>query len=334
MPNSCTPRVEALARHKEQYHIDDVTKLSDFRGLIHVDNEHALEKRWPGKGHELSGKFRETITESAKGGWPPPPRPATPTLGAKRRGTTIRAGDSVALRKGSVPVTKHRMTVVPMRSDDDEVLSRHAKTQFLRTTAPPAPEQVDTLVKEDMMRLRDPSMSQRCNMFSARTEHSSVSLDSQKAVGETVAPPRRAYVYPVLVPAEGGSRNVKRQQTLSAPPTKGGRGPAPRSARGSSTGRPGGNAAAGAKPQPSPREEDPNAEASAQPTSRSLGLFGGSKVNMKSVVSDLDDFEASLRPATQLGNFWMTPRTERQPSTPGNDGTNLAETGESDLKSS
>lgn len=56
----------------------DVTKVSDFRGLIHPDCEHLLEVLQPGVGGALCKEFRRRATQSAQPGWPPPDPPETP----------------------------------------------------------------------------------------------------------------------------------------------------------------------------------------------------------------------------------------------------------------
>ena len=50
LPNSCTKRVGHLAMPKQPRHHGNVTQLSDYRGLIHVDHDRALEARHRGTG--------------------------------------------------------------------------------------------------------------------------------------------------------------------------------------------------------------------------------------------------------------------------------------------
>merc|ERR1719282_473498 len=67
--NNCSTRTEQLSAHKEAAQHGDVTKHSDFRGLFHADNEHALEALLPGSGHEQSIEWREQTSANAKGSW-------------------------------------------------------------------------------------------------------------------------------------------------------------------------------------------------------------------------------------------------------------------------
>lgn len=51
---------------------DDITKRSDYSGLVHVDHRHALEARFPGTGHGLASSFTTECTDKAKPAFPPP----------------------------------------------------------------------------------------------------------------------------------------------------------------------------------------------------------------------------------------------------------------------
>merc|ERR1719215_1094896 len=104
LPNSCSERVEELARPKAEGPINDITKLTDFKGLIHVDHEMALEARFPGQGLEMSKTFRDKANASAAAGWPPPSRPETPQ-GRKKPSASRTSRARADLKRGSVPAS-------------------------------------------------------------------------------------------------------------------------------------------------------------------------------------------------------------------------------------
>lgn len=196
--NNCSSRVEELAAHRPAAKAADVTKLVDFRGLVHADQAHALEALMPGHGHELSSTFCARLTESAVAGWPPPPEARTPR---KSRGPSMEEvlQSEASLATGPpVPVSTHRIQAVAGRSHD-EALKQHSKAQFLSTTAPPPPDQNKTILREDFSpnaTLQDPGRKTG-NLI--RTDHSSTLLQSKSSMH--LPPPTRSYVYPVLAPA-------------------------------------------------------------------------------------------------------------------------------------
>merc|ERR1711977_275520 len=81
--NNCSQRTEVLSMSREPPEIKDVTGQTDFRGLFHADNEHALEAMFPGSGHELSVEFRQRATASTKAGFPAPAAASTPRMKGK-----------------------------------------------------------------------------------------------------------------------------------------------------------------------------------------------------------------------------------------------------------
>ncbi|CAK0880706.1 unnamed protein product, partial [Prorocentrum cordatum] len=60
-------RVQELAQPRPAPPVSNVTKdLSDFRGLLHVDHQFALEARFPGMGHDLAAEAMREATQSAR----------------------------------------------------------------------------------------------------------------------------------------------------------------------------------------------------------------------------------------------------------------------------
>jgi len=85
LPNNCSQRSEELSLPRALWRPKDVTQLTDFRGLVHADNELALETLLPGFGHDLSTEFRAATTRSVLPGWPPPPVASTPRRSSRPR---------------------------------------------------------------------------------------------------------------------------------------------------------------------------------------------------------------------------------------------------------
>lgn len=190
IPNNCTSRLEELALPVEHKPLSDITKSGDYAGLYHVDHRQALESRFPGCGHELSTQFAAAVTETAKPGWPPPEQPPTPHPPLSDRGGGLKEH---SVRSLPPPLSQPRMRGVIKRQDVN-TLARHAVGQFLRTEAPPQPEQGNSLLKEsvhnDYMHMSTDS--------SPRADHTTSSFGMQDQLD--VAPPQRPVVYPVLVP--------------------------------------------------------------------------------------------------------------------------------------
>jgi len=129
LPNSCTKRVEHLAMPKQPRHHGDVTQLSDYRGLIHVDHDRALEARHRGTGHQLATSFREAATESSR-----PSRhhhrAATPVLRSQHNGSTL--GDAMTL--GASHDSQPKLSSAEARVDDNSLIS-HSVEQVTRTAS-------------------------------------------------------------------------------------------------------------------------------------------------------------------------------------------------------
>lgn len=79
-PRKCSNRVSDLARPAKPKTPDDITKRSDYAGLVHVDHRHAMEARFPGAGHAFTATFTAAATERSKPAFPPPEPPATPAF--------------------------------------------------------------------------------------------------------------------------------------------------------------------------------------------------------------------------------------------------------------
>ncbi|CAK0804380.1 unnamed protein product [Prorocentrum cordatum] len=196
--NSCLG--DRLSRTAIKAERPDVSLRSDFRGLIHADNEHALETLFPGSGHELSVEFRERINRSTEPGWPRPPRAATPVHGGTQ-GARERGARSEEVAMASIPTSPTRLGNVGSRRND-EMLAAHAKAQFRPTVAPPPLDQSKTLLGEDWSAstvLRGGG-SRVTGSFS-RTSH----VNASRSEGD-LPPPRRRMVYPVLAPTSPHSR--------------------------------------------------------------------------------------------------------------------------------
>lgn len=196
--NNCSDRTESLAAPRPVAKAADVTKLVDFRGLVHADQAHALEALLPGHGHELSTEFCARLTASAQAGWPPPPEAQTPRRKKGPSTEKVLQKDASLATGPPVPVSPHRLQAVASRTHD-EAVKQHSKAQFLSTVAPPPPDQNKTILREDFSpnaTLQDPG---RMTGNLMRTDHSSTLLKSQSSMH--LPPPTRSYVYPVLAPA-------------------------------------------------------------------------------------------------------------------------------------
>merc|ERR1711924_130946 len=68
MPNNCSKRTEELAKPKQPYVITDITRMTDYRGLVHADSQLALEALFPGAGHEESLRIKAETTALSRAG--------------------------------------------------------------------------------------------------------------------------------------------------------------------------------------------------------------------------------------------------------------------------
>jgi len=221
LPNNCTNRVEELAKPRPPFKAANVTANTDFRGLVHVDHEHALEAMYPGYGHDLAVEFCHRATLSTQAGFPPPAPLLTPRkqdLKEGRQAQAVLASLDGSLEKASVPVSPQRLDMTATRRGDEE-LALHAKAQFLPTRAPPAPDQRKTLMKEDWSPKATMNDPMRITGGFSRTDISSASkslgrkelsrslttstthLTRLKPSGEQTVPPTRDVVYPVITPS-------------------------------------------------------------------------------------------------------------------------------------
>jgi hypothetical protein len=330
VPNSCSDRTLEIARHKdapEPHKCADITRLTDFRGLYHADNQHALEAMFPGFGHELSTQFRANTTASVEAGFPAPPRPVTPTQNSRSTHREEHA-KSMEISKSSVPSSPSRMKMIGGRFDD-HLFKQHSKAQFLDNVAPPPLNQDKQLLTEDWSpatSIRDPD---RITGTFARTLHHAEGAPTKMAKSTSVhgqflghaPPPKRSYVYPVLAntsptakmqaglhnaahtmdPADPTADPFAFSQTSGACGGTGASSPSATRSAGPFI-PPGSPKASGAKP------------VMMQSTMNSFGMTKPGfqrrekKAQLRKVCDELDNFEATMQAVPRLSNFDSTPR--------------------------
>lgn len=195
LPNNCSERVEQLAMPRPEPHIEDVTQLTDFRGLIHVDHQTALEARFPGKGQQLAAVFREKVTDSTKPGWPGPARPETPQ-GLRKHEVKVKDPSRVNLKRASVPCSKLTLDKALDRSGEDAMM-RHAIPQHLSNEAPPPPEQRKTVLLDKALNDAEFMMEKLASTSSPASGSSQMPVGARSR--EDRPPAFRSMVYPVLV---------------------------------------------------------------------------------------------------------------------------------------
>mmetsp|Transcript_72875 Transcript_72875/g.236785 ORF Transcript_72875/g.236785 Transcript_72875/m.236785 type:complete len:575 (-) Transcript_72875:201-1925(-) len=277
-------RTHELAGHRELHKPIDVTVLSDFRGLIHADNPHAMEALFPGSGYEHSMEFRARATASCEPGWPAPARAETPPIGKKAQSRELQVRKEVSLSHLSVPASAYRLEAIGGRSHD-EALVNHSMSQFLPTVAAPPPDQSASLLNEDWSPSATMRDRARVTGSFARTSTSSVAGSPSN---ESRPPPRRSMVYPMVAPTSpsaalrvannGLSRTQSMHMSASAPALFG--------LTASST--------AGFQQQPRKKAKGPH--------------------TTKSVCEELDMFEEKARASSvaNISNFTSTPRASSQ----------------------
>mmetsp|Transcript_132569 Transcript_132569/g.264563 ORF Transcript_132569/g.264563 Transcript_132569/m.264563 type:complete len:584 (-) Transcript_132569:140-1891(-) len=148
--SSCPPRSASLAQSRPHRPPVDITAMTDFRGLIHTAHcEHVLEQLQPGRGYHASVEFRATATKNAQptGSTTAPqllePPPLRPTQASEAD-----ADVDLSISRPSIPVAESRLDKVTGSRSAPDLLARHAKRQFLKTTAPPPPDQNRALHRE------------------------------------------------------------------------------------------------------------------------------------------------------------------------------------------
>jgi hypothetical protein len=211
LPNNCTERLEELSRPKAEAHPTDVTTLSDYRGLVHIDYQTALEARFPGKGHEMSSTFREKAAASAAPGWPPPKRPETPHMSQGKKKRNASAPGGATLTRGSVPASANTLNQALLRTTDEELMQR-ATEPFVSNEAPPVPDQ----------RSRSAAVDKIVNSVEAMSDHpitqsqqNSVSNPGSERNYKSHPPPVRSMVYPVLVETSPLTDEVRKKKTAA-----------------------------------------------------------------------------------------------------------------------
>jgi len=174
---------------------------------LHVDHRHALEARFPGQGHQFTVAFTRDASDRAAPGWPPPEPPATPEMGPSKKvsGSGVLEGSpstSENVRKATAPVNQSRLGKVQGTfRQDPHSLAGHSTEQYLPTSAPPAPDQPELLLKEP---LANDSVHMSLEL-PLRSDHTSYSdPDLKDTFGRPVTkadldPPKRPVTYPVAV---------------------------------------------------------------------------------------------------------------------------------------
>eukprot|EP00927_Polykrikos_kofoidii_P045797 TRINITY_DN39918_c0_g1_i1.p1 TRINITY_DN39918_c0_g1~~TRINITY_DN39918_c0_g1_i1.p1 ORF type:complete len:641 (+),score=126.94 TRINITY_DN39918_c0_g1_i1:74-1996(+) len=318
---ACTERTLTLAKPKERSQVpEDVTRLSDFRGLIHADSQHALEALFPGHGHELSVNFRESATRSCEAGFPPPPRAETPRK-PKRKQTREEAARGLMVESASIPSSEARIKATGTRLGDEN-LKKHSMVQFLANVAPPPPNQADQLLSEDWSpstSLRDPN---RVTGDFHRTSHTMSGMptkctENTSANGQALGhppPPRRTYAYPMIAPT---SPTAKLQVGLDRAAMSEGNAAASQTLHESRT---------LAIDSISPTQTTSMRKATSAPSlfqmpvspassawksrssRRSSKRAADPEAPVRKVCDELDEFEANLQGVPRISNFYGTPR--------------------------
>jgi len=303
--NNCSQRTDSLSVAREPPPITDVTSQTDFRGLFHADNEHAMEALFPGAGHELSMEFRQRATASIKAGFPAPPKASTPRMRGKKasasREQEIR--QEATLTAEAVPISKPRLDAAGTRAHD-EVLKTYSKAQFLNTVAPPPPAQRKQLLQEDFSpnsTLHDPG---RVTGSFQRTEQGSLPhgpfapgspKHAQGKGMEHLPPAQRSYTYPVLAPASPSAKGAQ----ASAQPS-------PMNSPMSTSM----NFAQSSVSDPLRRTNSSSAVLATNKRRTSRGA--AQEVLSSAVCRELDQFDATMTSLPRVCNFFGTPRSHRR----------------------
>jgi len=268
--------------------------------MVHVDNAHALESKFPGTGHDLATTFCERVTDSARQNFEGPPRADTPDLADRRMATSICRSQ---VRKASVPVCKIRLESAKARHCP-HTAAKHATEQFHTTKAPPAPEQSKTVMDIPLstnpvhmsadFELRTDHTKPRASVIhpNRALNNSKASVKSANAISmESLAPPRRPVVYPVLV-SSTAQQQGHQQAMSSSKPAK----PAP------PVGRPPNSARSG-------RDPAARAPSSRPPYSARVPIIPqrDPEPTVANVCSALSAFDSVTEPVKHIGNYWMEP---------------------------
>jgi hypothetical protein len=208
LPNDCTQRHEELAQPKPKFMSGDVTNLADYRGLVHADCQLALETLFPGSGYQDSHEFKERARAASMPGYPPPrvetpeSKPASP-----RKQDGSKGAPRVSM--SSVPASKPRVGTICARTHD-EVLALYAKEQYLPCQAPPAPDQRDTLMKEDWTKTTTQADPNRMTGTFQRKNPNDWAGTAKSQ--EHLPPPLRQMNYPMLAPMAEKTRETTEQR--------------------------------------------------------------------------------------------------------------------------
>lgn len=298
--NNCSQRTESLSVARDVPVPTDVTSLTDYRGLFHCDNAHALEALFPGSGHELSVEFRQGATASVKPGYPAPPKATTPRkTGYGSRDKAMQ--QSSTLTQERVPISKDRLDCVAARTNC-EVLKSYSKAQFLPTSAPPPPNQRQQLLREDFSpqsTLNDPF---RVTGSFQRTEQGSLShgpfqKKTRPATMESLPPAQRSYTYPMLAPTSPTAKGAQdsRQASEMGSPNSTFYPSASQCGQGSAS---------------APMLMRNNSSSGGFTKKRRNSGAGGAQSS--AVCQELDQFESSMASLPRVCNFFGTPRSHRR----------------------
>lgn len=307
LPNNCSTRSLELSQPRQVQLPKDVTNLTDFRGLVHADNEHALEALYPGFGHDLSVGFRESATRSIEPGWPAPPAAETPRRPHKSKSREHHMKKGGTMMKGSIPASSHRLEKIATRTNED-ILLKHSKAQFLQTRAPPPPNQRKSLLHEDFSptsTLQDP-LRVTGDYFS-RTDQSLHPAFSEggfaRKAQESLPPPVRSMVYPVVVASQPSSPKARSSQAGSPSAT------AMRQTDGSwrlSSGSP--NVTSMKRYASEPSLSVTSMASSGRPRRGA----GRNAAVVADVCNEMDNFESKVSTVPNASNFFATPRSAGQ----------------------
>jgi hypothetical protein len=218
IPNNCSKRIEEMAKPKQPHVIEDITRMTDYRGLIHADSQLALEALFPGSGHEESLRIKAQNTANSRA-----ERHSNEQNEAEGTRTLLRSKSDTSLQgsmqgrnlsKNSVPTSQSRIEAIAQRTND-EVYARFAKEQYLPCEAPPAPNQKETLLKEDWSPATTKADPKRGTGDFTRSAQGTWGAGAAKTQ-ESIPPPTRSVVYPMLTPMAERTRKDTADRLIAA----------------------------------------------------------------------------------------------------------------------
>jgi hypothetical protein len=214
VPNNCSKRIEEMSKPKKPYVVSDITRMTDYRGLVHADSQLALEALFPGNGHEESMRIKAETTANSRAGNLNNAQSDTDGNGTMNLSRAKSDSSLSKLSKPSVPTSQSRLDKIAQRTND-EVLARYASEQYLPTEAPPAPNQKDTLLKEDWSPSTTKADPKRVTGAFTRSAQGTWGAGAAKSQ-ESIPPPTRAMIYPVLTPVAERTRKETADRLISS----------------------------------------------------------------------------------------------------------------------